>query len=350
MGRRTLLLLLATVLSVAVVAPVAATPLFDDVPDTNIFSDHIEWLALEGITQGCNPPTNNEFCPKDKVSRGQMAAFLVRALDLTDDGGGDHFTDDDNSVFEANIDKLFTAGITSGCNPPTNDQFCPNDHVTREQMAAFLRRALDVAPVQVTGLIATLSGGSGEIDVSWDANPEGDIDRYNVWHSELPGATKLLVLNPLEGPATRPGDHWYIIDWPRLQMSGRDCYQVSAVDVAGQEGPRSVEECFDSEPGAPAQVTGVTVGTGGGSGEAYVSWTPNSEGDMNFYNVYYSEFPGGPFTFETTVDEAVRDGSSRVFYIDFPVDLTVGKTCYVIGAVDLNEKEGPLSTEACFTP
>ena len=53
-----------------------------------------------------------------------------------------HCTDDDGSVFEADIDRLGTAGVTRGCNPPVNDMFCPNQNVTREQMAAFLHRAL----------------------------------------------------------------------------------------------------------------------------------------------------------------------------------------------------------------
>jgi hypothetical protein len=70
-----------------------------------------------------------------------MAAFLVRALGLTDSGSVD-FTDDNGSVFEANIEMLAAAGITKGCNPPVNDRFCPNDYVTRGQMAAFLQRAL----------------------------------------------------------------------------------------------------------------------------------------------------------------------------------------------------------------
>jgi hypothetical protein len=39
-------------------------------------------LAAAGITQGCNPPQNNRFCPNDVVTRGMMAAFLVRGLDL----------------------------------------------------------------------------------------------------------------------------------------------------------------------------------------------------------------------------------------------------------------------------
>jgi hypothetical protein len=70
-----------------------------------------------------------------------MAAFLVRALGLTDDGGGDRFVDDNDSIFEGDIDRLGTAGITKGCNPPKNDRFCPNDRVSRAQMASFLARA-----------------------------------------------------------------------------------------------------------------------------------------------------------------------------------------------------------------
>ena len=72
-----------------------------------------------------------------------MAAFLVRAMGYVDDGGGNRFVDDDDSVFESAIDKLATAGVTQGCNPPVNDRFCPGDNVTRGQMAAFLNRALE---------------------------------------------------------------------------------------------------------------------------------------------------------------------------------------------------------------
>jgi hypothetical protein len=53
---------------------------------------------------------------------------------------GGSFTDDDASIFEADIEWLAGAGVTKGCNPPTNDRFCPNDSVTRGQMAAFMRR------------------------------------------------------------------------------------------------------------------------------------------------------------------------------------------------------------------
>jgi hypothetical protein len=112
--------------------------------DGSVFESDIEWMAAEGITSGCNPSQGNtQFCPDDPVTRGQMAAFLVRALDLTDDGGGNTFIDDNGSVFESDIAKLAAADITRGCNPSQgNTQFCPNDPVTRGQMAAFLHRAL----------------------------------------------------------------------------------------------------------------------------------------------------------------------------------------------------------------
>ena len=327
MAKRVSSLVLGTLLLFAVAVP-AVAGFFTDVPETNVFHDDIEWLADEGITQGCNPPVNDNFCPTKAVTRGQMAAFLVRALNLTDNGGGDHFTDDNGTVFENVIDILFTAGITQGCNPPTTDMYCPGKNVTRQQMAAFLRRALDIPPGMVTGLIATLAGGSGEIYVSWDANTETDIDHYNVWFSELPGDTKTLVPTPyLEGPITEPSGRIAIVDWPRAQTAGESCYQVSAVDTGGLEGPRSVEDCFDPAPGTPTQVQNVTVGLAGGSAEAYVSWDPNPEGDINFYNLYFSFEAGGPYTYRTSVDDSVRNGSGRVFFIDFPVDITDGKSC-----------------------
>lgn len=123
-----------------VLVPGAPVTFNDD--DGSVFEADIEWLGAVGVTRGCNPPTNDNFCPDDNVTRGQMAAFLVRALGLTDDGGGNLFTDDDGSIFESDIDKLATAGITLGCNPPANDNFCPDTNVTRGQMAAFLHRAL----------------------------------------------------------------------------------------------------------------------------------------------------------------------------------------------------------------
>jgi predicted extracellular nuclease len=131
---------LAAMFTRALRLPATTTDYFTD-DDTSIFEDDINRLAEAGITLGCNPPTNDSFCPGDTVTRGQVAAMFTRALELPATTT-DYFTDDDTSIFEDDINRLAEAGITAGCNPPTNDNFCPTDTLTRGQIAAFWRRAL----------------------------------------------------------------------------------------------------------------------------------------------------------------------------------------------------------------
>ena len=59
-------------------AGVYASHQFTDVPNSNTFHSHIGWMADNDITLGCNPPANTRYCPDDNVTRGQMAAFMRR--------------------------------------------------------------------------------------------------------------------------------------------------------------------------------------------------------------------------------------------------------------------------------
>ena len=117
---------------------VAADPerYFTDIAETS-FVDAINWLRHAGITTGCGTDT---YCPEGPVTRGQMAAFLNRALQLPA-ADQDYFSDDDNSTFQDDINRLRHAGITTGCG---TDTYCPEGPVTRGQMAAFLYRARDL--------------------------------------------------------------------------------------------------------------------------------------------------------------------------------------------------------------
>ncbi len=109
---------------------------FTDIANSKFVED-IVWLEAQGITSGC---TATKFCPNDPVSRGQMASFLARAFDLPA-ASKNYFTDDNNNKHEKNINRLAKAGITNGC---TATRFCPNDNVSRGQMASFLARAFDL--------------------------------------------------------------------------------------------------------------------------------------------------------------------------------------------------------------
>ena len=68
-----------------------------------------------------------------------MATFLVRGFHLPTTGT-DYFTDDEGNTHEANINRLRASGITFGCG---GSNYCPNGLVTRGQMAAFLYRAMN---------------------------------------------------------------------------------------------------------------------------------------------------------------------------------------------------------------
>lgn len=79
--RRTLprLVVVAALIAVtAIPVSVVASHQFTDVPDTDIFHDDIAAIRDAGVTQGCNPPANDKYCPEDSVTRGQMAAFMNR--------------------------------------------------------------------------------------------------------------------------------------------------------------------------------------------------------------------------------------------------------------------------------
>lgn len=112
---------------------------FADVDAGDWTAPHIERFAELGVTLGCAAEPLR-YCPDDAVTRAQMAAFLVRAFEL-DEAPSAGFADTTGHYFETEIDQLAKARITLGCaaDPP---QYCPNQDVTRGQMATFLARAL----------------------------------------------------------------------------------------------------------------------------------------------------------------------------------------------------------------
>ena len=76
--KRLSVFVVALALLIATPLTVVAASGFTDVPDSNVFKADIQWLANAGVTKGCNPPANTEFCPSDNVTREQMAAFMHR--------------------------------------------------------------------------------------------------------------------------------------------------------------------------------------------------------------------------------------------------------------------------------
>ncbi len=149
-------------------SPVSPNDYFDD-DAGSIHQAAINSIAAAGITLGCNPPANDLFCPTEHVTRGQMAAFLNRGLNLPPDTTN-RFIDDNGSIFEAQIQSLAASGITLGCNPPTNDRFCPDQFVTRGQMASFLARSLQTGVNGVVTVNITAPLNLANIPTTWDGS------------------------------------------------------------------------------------------------------------------------------------------------------------------------------------
>ena len=103
------------------------------------FAPHVERLAELGITVGCSVTAPARYCPDDSLTRDQVASWLVRAFDL-DSAASQGFTDTVDSTHETDIDSVVAAGIMSGCS--TNpDRFCSQTVVTRGELALYVDRA-----------------------------------------------------------------------------------------------------------------------------------------------------------------------------------------------------------------
>jgi hypothetical protein len=119
---------------------------FADTPLDYWATPYIEVIYQAGYTTGYGGTT--DFKPDYEVTREQMAVFILRALnDIPADGycgSTAPFTDVPADWWSCKyVKRLVELEITSGIG---GGLFDPGGVVTREQMAAFLTRALDEVP------------------------------------------------------------------------------------------------------------------------------------------------------------------------------------------------------------
>ncbi|MGA9598343.1 MAG: S-layer homology domain-containing protein, partial [Acidimicrobiia bacterium] len=261
-----------------------STDFTDD--NDSIFEADIERLAAAGITRGCNPPDNTKFCPDATVTRGQMAAFLVRALHLIATDPAIDFADDDGSVFQAEINMLATAGITRGCNPPDNTNFCPNTGLTRAEMATFLTRALDLPVTAAAGF--TVSDQDRALVARYHViRKEDGVDTVYVRNMKYwPRAMgKRLDIEPNPDYQTyvdSPGRYggWDVLspstDWEFKNLGPRNGWMNFTLNR-----PARVAVAWRDDSPAPSWLAGWDVGG-----------TVVIDGRLN--QVYEKSFPAGP--------------------------------------------------------
>jgi uncharacterized protein (DUF1800 family) len=112
---------------------------FGDVPNTHPFYTEITNIAERQVTVGCG---SGNYCPDALVTREQMAVFIIKALGIFNPPTppSQRFLDVPPTRFGyAFIEEMAVRGITVGCG---SGNYCPDSFVTREQMAAFIMRAV----------------------------------------------------------------------------------------------------------------------------------------------------------------------------------------------------------------
>ena len=110
-----------------------------DVPVGSIHRDNVVALDRAGIIGGYQ---DNTYRPANDLTRGQMATIVGRAKGLPAVAPGRRFRDVDAATPHAGaIGAVSAAGIVGGFRDGT---FRPGEPVTRGQMATFLARSLDL--------------------------------------------------------------------------------------------------------------------------------------------------------------------------------------------------------------
>lgn len=117
---------------------------FQDVAPTSFGWSFVESIFEAGVTSGCG---GDNYCPASSTTRAQMAVFLL----VSRFGSGysppacttPTFSDVPcSNPFARWVNDLASRGVTGGCGAGL---YCPDNPVSREQMAVFLLRTLDPA-------------------------------------------------------------------------------------------------------------------------------------------------------------------------------------------------------------
>ena len=159
--------LVVLVLAVAVAGRAADGEGFSDLGEGGVHRPAIDALDAAGVFAGTECAAGR-FCPEDPIPRWVVAVWLVRVLDdgaLPPGVGASSFADVDEGVWWALfVERLSALEVTAGCGVDPL-RFCPDDPVTRAQMATFLTRAFSLEPGPPAGL-EDVAGGvhSGSID------------------------------------------------------------------------------------------------------------------------------------------------------------------------------------------
>ncbi len=160
-------LVVAVTAAVVPPTPVSAADRHSAVPDHNALHDDITWSAESGITKGCNPPANDMFCPSDNVTRQQMAAFMRR---LAEGKVVDAATADSATTAES----ATTAGDADTLDGKDSSAFLTSIDTTSAAAATSLSSSTSKT-IEATCPAGYVATGGGAVALRNDGGDESDL-------------------------------------------------------------------------------------------------------------------------------------------------------------------------------
>ncbi len=191
-------------------AALSSRPRFGDVPQSDAQRKFVERLAELEITNGCSlDPVL--YCPKGTISRGQMATFITKALDLpAAEAIGFWDVEKNNRHFDS-INSLVGSGIDNGCSEIrfVPFDFCPHQTVSRADLAMLLSEVIDyIEASKAFNLAGLKTGGSLGLNVNF-SQETFDIDvSWNNSSSSKPVSHYVLQWKP----------YWQDFNYRRYQV------------------------------------------------------------------------------------------------------------------------------------
>jgi hypothetical protein len=261
--------LVVLLVALALAAPVLAFDRFTDV-GPGPHHDDITAIAAAGITQGCNPPTNDQYCPDQLVRRDQMGSFLARAAGLGTNppvANADKLDGLDSSAFYAEGSKVADSDQLDGLD---STAFLPAGDYTVMQHGPWVPSNLSAvttnAAVNVYNITSTAAGerfvqlaldgpasvgGTGygfkSARICYLSSGGVTIDRTEVWQTTDTSASALVT------------------DLTNRDMAGNACYIVTDTTPTIQTGGTTLRLDLEFAAANFALLTAVTT-----------TWTPVS--------------------------------------------------------------------------
>ena len=203
--------------------PAVAESKFDDVDAASFHAPFIERMADLGVTTGCGDGTG--FCPDRNVTRAQMAVFLTRAYGLPVDVDPGFSDVPGDAWYAAAVSSLAASNITHGCG---GTGFCPDSNTTRGQMATFIHRALNMTPPQKAVRVLYAVPSDREFRADYSHAIRRATEHVRWWYQQQLDGLTFALASPIPETCrmTQPHDFYVRWAWQRVLDGVQHCAPV----------------------------------------------------------------------------------------------------------------------------